>query len=85
MAPFDEKKLRAAVRSAAEDQLLGERGQVALLAYLRAFRHHWPAAFGELLGEEGEKTIAELSARRVDPNRYLKLRRIAIENLATRL
>ena len=53
-----------------------------MLAWLRALLLHWPSRFRELAGPEGERLIAELEARLFDPNRYLKLRRIAIENLA---
>jgi hypothetical protein len=53
-----------------------------LLAWLRGFRQHWPDAFGVRLGETGESAIARLEACQVDWNRYLKLRRIAIENLS---
>jgi hypothetical protein len=53
-----------------------------LLAWLRGFRHEWPSRFQAILGPLGSRAIAELDDPRCDPNRYLKLRRIAIENLA---
>lgn len=53
----------------------------ALLAWLRALRHHWPGRFAELAGEPGARLIETLEPAS-DPNRTLKLRRIAIENLA---
>ncbi len=53
-----------------------------LLAWLSAFEHHWPRRFGEELGEEGRAALSRLARAPVDANRYLKLRRIAIENLA---
>jgi hypothetical protein len=53
-----------------------------LLAWLRGFRHEWPGRFQSILGTLGARAIAELDDPRFDPNRYLKLRRIAIENLA---
>lgn len=55
-----------------------------LAAWLSAFRHHWPAAFAELLGECGESSLQMLLPK-VVANRYLKLRRIAIANLANLL
>lgn len=55
-----------------------------LAAWLSAFRHHWPSAFAELLGEVGEASLQMLLPK-VAPNRYLKLRRIAIANLANLL
>lgn len=54
-----------------------------LLAWLRGFRHHWPDRFEATLGSEGDAAIAALDDAAVDPGRYLKLRRIAIENLAS--
>jgi hypothetical protein len=82
-----------AISSAEAPGLLREvmdRGPAArecelLLAWLRAWRHHWPASFDEVLGEVGRDSLARLEQAEVDPNRYLKLRRIAIENLAQRL
>jgi hypothetical protein len=53
-----------------------------LLAWLRGFRHEWPSRFQAIFGPLGQRAIAELNDPRFDPNRYLKLRRIAIENLA---
>jgi hypothetical protein len=51
-------------------------------AWLAAFRHHWPDQFAAVLGSDGELALQRLQAHLDDPNRYLKLRRIAIENLA---
>src|SRR3954465_6535998 len=56
--------------------------RVCLLAWLRAFRHNWPRRFDAILGGVGAAAIAALPDAEADPNRYLKLRRIAIENLA---
>jgi hypothetical protein len=53
-----------------------------LLAWLCAFRHHWPIRFEELLGDVGRDAIVGLDDGAFDSNRYLKLRRIAVENLA---
>ena len=55
-----------------------------LAAWLSGFRHHWPSAFNQVLGEVGESSLRALMPR-VDSNRYLKLRRIAIANLANLL
>jgi hypothetical protein len=56
-------------------------GLEALWAWLRAFRQHWPIRFERVLGAEGIAALASLSARPFDANRYLKLRRIALERL----
>ena len=55
-----------------------------LAAWLSAFRHHWPVAFAQMLGDVGEASLQMLLPK-VAPNRYLKLRRIAIANLANLL
>ena len=59
--------------------------RVALAAWLAAFQHHWPAAFDTTFGADGRALLDELRARVDDPNRFLKLRRIAIDNLSTAL
>jgi hypothetical protein len=52
------------------------------VAWLSAFRHHWPTRFSSVFGRRGEELLAELRRAVADENRYLKLRRIAVENLA---
>ena len=79
--PFDAQRVRAAVREAASEP----RDVAALLAWLRAWQHHWPSHFRATLGDEGDRIAERLRARLDDENRYLKLRRIAIENLAAML
>lgn len=79
--PFDAEAVRNAVLATVRDGLAPP--QVApLLAYLRGWRRHWPARFREVFGPEGDRLIEDLEARLDDPNRYLKLRRIAVANLA---
>ena len=79
--PFDAARVREAVREVA-----AEPGDVApLLAWLRAWQQHWGSHFRATLGDEGEGIVERLRARLADENRYLKLRRIAIENLAAML
>jgi len=56
-----------------------------LRAWLAAFRHHWPDRFGAMLGRLGDDMLARCTAGELDLNRYLKLRRIATENLAGRV
>lgn len=63
-------------------EALTEREADPLLAWLRGFRQHWPVRFDQILGVAGSSALAALETRRSDPNRYLKLRRIAIENLS---
>lgn len=54
----------------------------SLRAFLRAWRQHWPSSFDQHLGPEGHALVAALDAERFDPDRYLKLKRIAVEHLA---
>ncbi len=83
--PFDPGRAVAAVREVAQRTSL-ETAQVApLLAWLRAWQHHWGEHFARTLGAEGAALIRRLQRRLDDPDRYLKLRRIAIENLAALL
>lgn len=56
--------------------------RIPCVAWLAGFRHHWPTRFRELFGHRGELLVEELRESVPDANRYLKLRRIAIENLA---
>ena len=81
--PLDERRLRLAVEEVTDSLSSLEGRQVELLkAWLRGWRHHWPRAFSRILGEVGERCDRLLDTTPVDPNRYLKLRRIAIENLS---
>lgn len=56
----------------------------ALHAWLEAFSHHWPAQFRQMLGDNGARWLLALRKRGTDANRFLKLRRIAIAELARR-
>lgn len=77
----------AAIR-AAFDQLNRSLDQISdadrepLLAWLRAVVRHWPSRAGDLFGPAGEQLRTWLEAQPLDAGRYLKLRRIAIANLA---
>lgn len=81
--PLDPASVRAAVTAlnARCDEIEPWRRE-PLLAWLRGFRHHWPERFATVLGPPGDECISKLSAQAHDTNRYLKLRRIAIENLS---
>lgn len=57
------------------------RDAEALAAFVLAWRGHWPTSFASALGE-GE-IVAWAEQHRIDPGRFLKLRRLAIANLAT--
>ncbi len=80
---LDAQRLRGALEEVTSglDQL--ETRQLELLqAWLKGWRHHWPRRFTEILGRAGDRCYHQVAHAAVDANRYLKLRRIAIENLA---
>ena len=81
--PADPIALRAALEEiSGRIGALSQRDRELLLAWLRGFRKHWAHEFRTALGPAGEALITQLSALPLDENRYLKLRRIAIENLS---
>lgn len=81
---FDEdfSQLRDAIDAIAQEELIPNRESEILFAWLMAWRHHWPNRFTETFSENGASLLIRLQQTTIDPNRYLKLRRIAIENLA---
>jgi hypothetical protein len=80
---FDRQDVSRAVCDwAAGPEAIEPRQVEPLLAWLRGWRRHWPTSFASGLGANGERLIAGLEARAPDATRYLKLRRIAIENLS---
>lgn len=77
----------AAVSAAAREVLaspeaLSPRQRVSLLAWLRAWASGWPASFREAFGEEGDALLVQAADGVDDADRYLKLRRIALEKLS---
>jgi hypothetical protein len=79
----DPAAVREALRTVVgRDAPLRDRDREPLLAWLRGFRQHWPSAFASTLGDVGRDALGSLEDGPVDANRYLKLRRIAIANLA---
>jgi len=81
--PVDEAGLRAALEDLTNaGRVLDDRQQELLRAWLRAFKHHWPGRFAAVLGDAGERALGRLGDGTGDANRYLKLRRIAVENLS---
>ncbi len=79
---FESEAVRAAVFDVARSDRLTAAMFAPLLAWLRAWRRHWPDRFAEVFGETWRPLLADLEGRLDDENRYLKLRRIAIENLS---
>jgi hypothetical protein len=81
---FDAGRLPAALSALCDADFveLDDTERECLFAWLRAFQHHWPERFEALLPRVGSRALNDLKDSRSDANRYLKLRRIAIENLA---
>ena len=75
-------ELAIAVRAAIARSPSGREAD-ALCAFVLAWRHHWPSSFAQALGADATSVVEWASRNVGDANRYLKLRRIAIENLST--
>ena len=58
------------------------REREALAAFLLAWQKEWPTTFASIFGDEAGDLVAWARSSIPDPNRYLKLRRIAVANLA---
>ena len=78
----DPAHVRAAIDAALDALDALAEPEVALQAWLAGLAHHWPERFERLAGQRGRALLARLAAQPFDANRYLKLRRIAIEQLA---
>jgi hypothetical protein len=76
----------AELASAALEVIAGEpapsREREALAAWILAWESHWPTSFRASFGGEGARATAWARAQLTDENRFLKLRRIALELLA---
>lgn len=59
------------------------RERDALAAFLIAWRDHWPTSFASELGDDAARAESWARGAIEDRNRMVKLRRIAIERLAT--
>jgi hypothetical protein len=58
------------------------RERDALVAFVDAWRQHWPSSFARALGDRAPAVTRWATAHPVDEGRRLKLRRIALANLA---
>jgi hypothetical protein len=75
------EELAAATREAIAQHPAGREAE-ALAAFVLAWHQHWPESFDRALGGDAGSVVAWASRHAVDEGRYLKLRRIALENLA---
>ena len=72
----------ATATSAAVAERPSGREAEALAAFVFAWHHHWPRVFADAFGDAASGLLAWAGQQFSDDNRYVKLRRIAIENLA---
>lgn len=77
-------ELAAAMRAAIAMQPIG-RDAEALAAWIFAWQQHWPRSFAANLGGDAAVVTEWAAQHTTDANRYVKLRRIALENLAQQL
>src|SRR5207248_1934102 len=75
------RELADALRAAIASVPVG-RDRDALAAFVLAWSQHWPSSFATALGDAAAASIDWARCAASDPDRYLKLRRIALENLA---
>ncbi len=78
---FSDEAARAVLSAIAVEKIETSRRE-PLLAWLRGYRHHWPDRWATEMSSIGDTKIDELERLPIDTGRYLKLRRIAIANLA---
>ena len=62
---------------------LTPREREALGAFVLGWAHHWPTSFRATFAADADATLAAAERATSDPNRRIKLRRIAIEHLST--
>lgn len=88
--PRSSQELATATRAAIAQQPTGRNAE-ALAAFVFAWHHHWPGCFEREFGadlheppvvEDAAAVVAWAARNAVDQDRYLKLRRIALERLA---
>lgn len=73
--------LAQAAREVLADPPGAGRERDAFCAFLLAWQQQWPSAFAVAFGGDADPIAAWAATRSSDLDRYLKLRRIAIENL----
>jgi hypothetical protein len=79
----DVSAVAAAVRAAVADTGSSARQRVSLLAWLSAWSSDWPTSFAGVFGADADGLLARAAAGIDDHERYLKLRRLARDKLAS--
>ena len=83
-APPALEEARAAIAGLARTwRRLSQVERSALHAWLGAFRDDWPRGFSLVAGAPGRQLLTHLNQSCEDWNRYIKLRRLAREALAS--
>jgi hypothetical protein len=80
-APQTEEVASAVERAIATDPR--GRARDALCAFVLAWRRQWPRTFARAFGDAASRTQAWAEAAITDPNRHIKLSRIATAHLAS--
>lgn len=80
--PPSEREIAEALGAVIASEVAG-RERDALVAFIDAWRQHWPTSFARALGGGTSEAARWAEAHRGDEGRRLKLRRIALANLAT--
>jgi hypothetical protein len=75
-------ELAEATRAAVAENPTGRDGE-ALAAFVFAWHHHWPRVFQAVFEDGGARLLTWAEQQFSDDGRYVKLRRIAIEILAS--
>lgn len=81
---FQRRHDRAELAAATRTAIAGAKGREAeaLAAFVLAWHQHWPSAFAAAFPGDAERITDWASRQFSDDNRYVKLRRIALANLA---
>ena len=79
---FDEEAIALALGALPAPAALDDTSRELLLAWLCALRDHFRPRFDSLLGSTGAALIDGLQGTPIDPNRFLKFRRISLARLA---
>jgi len=82
--PPSEEEIADATRAVIATEITG-RKRDALVAFIDAWRQHWPTSFARSLSGDAAAVAHWSDSHRGDEGRRLKLRRIALANLATTL
>ena len=79
---FDDGEIVRALGKLPSPAELDDTSRELLLAWLCALRDHFRPRFDSLLGSTGAALINGLQGTPIDPNRFLKFRRISLARLA---